>query len=209
MKSLLQIADCYCVCVYGQHNPGLLHSMDSARGAAPCWKLCWNLPNYLFMNLFYTPQIVTAFVYTDNITLGGLLHSMDSARGAAPCWKNVTWVVICRCWKGTWEGTWRRTHECSKIYVLKYTECHLPPDIRADRDILLPACSPLPRWFTQTSPSALFIQHHVEVRLSCCETHTLPVLRDLAGPDNDCMWVALYILTAKVTLSRLSLVSDF
>ena len=28
--SLLQIADCYCVCVYGQHNPGPLHSMDAS-----------------------------------------------------------------------------------------------------------------------------------------------------------------------------------
>ena len=30
--------------------------------------------------------------------------------------------------------------------------------------------------------SGLSIQHHVEVGLSCRETHTLPVLRDLAGP---------------------------
>ena len=28
--SLLQIADCHCVCVYGQHNPGPLHSMDAS-----------------------------------------------------------------------------------------------------------------------------------------------------------------------------------
>ena len=28
--SLLQIAVCHCVCVYGQHNPGPLHSMDAS-----------------------------------------------------------------------------------------------------------------------------------------------------------------------------------
>ena len=107
MKSLLQIADCHCVCVYGQHNPGLLHLMDSARGAAPCWKLCWNLPNYNSWISFTHRRLSLTCVYCQHNP--GLLHSMDSARGAAPCWKNVTWVVMCHCWKCTWEGTWRRS----------------------------------------------------------------------------------------------------
>ena len=98
--------------------------MDSARGAAPCWKLCWNLPNYEFINLFYTPQIVTAFVCTDNITLGyctrwirpeGPRHVEKTSRG----WS----CAVTERAHGKEHGD---AHECSKIYVLKYTECHPP-----------------------------------------------------------------------------------
>ena len=122
MKSLLQIADCHCVCWYGQHNRGPLHSMDSAKGAAPCWKLCWNLPNYKFMNLFYTPQIVTAFVCTDNITLGYCTRWIRLTKRAAPCWKSSLGGVLgghVPLLKGHMGRNMATLTSAQKIYVLK------------------------------------------------------------------------------------------
>ena len=80
------------------------------------------------MNLFYTLQIVTAFVCTDNITLGyctrwirpeGPRHVEKTSRG----WS----CAVAERAHGKEHGD---AHERSKIYVLKYTECHPPSAVR-------------------------------------------------------------------------------
>ena len=76
------------------------------------------------MDLFYTPQIVTAFVCTDNITLSyctrwirpeGPRHVEKTSRG----WS----CAVAERAHGKEHGD---AHERPKIYVLKYTECHPP-----------------------------------------------------------------------------------
>ena len=82
------------------------------------------------MNLFYTPQIVTAFVCTDNITLGNCTRWIrpEGPRHVEKTSRRWSCAVAERA-HGKEHGD---AHECSKIYVLKYTECHplslvLPP----------------------------------------------------------------------------------
>ena len=77
--------------------------------------------------LFYKSQIVTVFVCTDHITLGHctrwMLHYILFFHYYyITLWKNVT-LLLLKEHMGREHGD---AQECSKIYVLKYTECHPP-----------------------------------------------------------------------------------
>ena len=79
---------------------------------------------------FYKSQIVTDIVCTDNITLGHctrwMLHYILFFHYYyITLWKNVTLLLL----KGHMGREHGDAQECSKIYVLKYTECHPPASI--------------------------------------------------------------------------------